>query len=63
MHTTHRLYKEVLMIALKRAEKMYELKDYQNAIDLIKEMIPLAKYAIELLDSMMLYKLIATIEF
>ena len=42
---------------------MYEAKDYQSAINLLKEMIPLSQYALELVDTMMLYKLIARIEY
>lgn len=60
--TTRRLYKEVLLVALKRAEKMYEVKDGPGAIELLKEVIPLAQLALELVDTIMLYKLIAHIE-
>ena len=63
IHTTHRLYKEVILVVLKKSRQHYEFKDYDSSIELLNSVIPLAQFALELVEVLMLYKLIATIEF
>lgn len=63
IHTTQRLYKHVIHVTVKKSRQWYEVEKYDFAIELLKSIIPLSQFALELFDTLMLYKLVATIEF
>lgn len=63
VHTTERLYKETIKQVLLRAMALYEHKDFQGCVDLLTLAIPVAQFASDLVDAMMLYQVMAFIEF
>jgi len=52
-----------LLAALKKSQARFEQKEYDGAIDLLLSMISLSQFALELTESLLLYKVIAAIEF
>ena len=61
MHTTERLYKQLIESALLKAQKIYEAKDWQGAIKILNLAIHVARFSLDLRDLMQLEHLIAQI--
>ena len=63
IQTTQRLYKHVIRAVLTKSRQWYELKEYDRIIELLHGVIPLTQSARELIDAILIYKLIANVEF
>lgn len=61
--TTRRLYKSVLLTTLKKAESLFQQRDNSQCVHLLKQAIPLTRLALDYVDTLMLYKLVADVEF
>ena len=63
IHTTERLYKHMIHVTVNKSKQWFEDKEYDLAIELLQNVLNLSQIALELFDILMLYKLIAQVEF
>ena len=53
----------MILATVKKAQELFENKDQERCIALLKSAIPLARLALNMVDTVLLYKLIASLHF